>query len=395
MVRSQFYILIVGIIIIILLTYSYQIFVFSKEINKFYSYYSNIARFAYIKSFLEDYQKFFYLDNSEVYPIKVVYDCNLDSLSINNLLNLQNVSIFDKKFNYLPTSYDSNYINFTIFEKIEKDKNFCIFEGYIVKNDLFFNYTKINGSFPVFFEIYVDKKIKIDKYQYLNLINNLIKDFVISFEKNCTKLKYSALEILTDLVSLSISDLNLTILHRDTDKVTLKIENLGDCPVDIRNFLYETNNFYKIIPNLNVNATSFVIYPKKYEIFNFSNFENILCLNSLGFRKCVQLLIFVKENNFSLICSLPKNEFNGLVLLEIFVSDTLKNPLRLETEVPDTIFYPDIIYPGGYNRVELGFKYICPEDIAYLNIKLEAVDTITGERYYIDTIKIIISSATI
>ncbi|MEM4882276.1 MAG: hypothetical protein QXN76_01900, partial [Nanopusillaceae archaeon] len=94
-------------------------------------------------------------------------------------------------------------------------------------------------------------------------------------------------EIVTDLASLSVNDLNLTILHRYTDKVTLKIENLGDCPIDIRKFLYETNNFYKIIPNLNVNATSFVIYPKKYEIFNFSNFENILCLNSLGFRKCI------------------------------------------------------------------------------------------------------------
>lgn len=287
MVRSQFYILIVGIIIIILLTYSYQIFVFSKEINKFYSYYSNIARFAYIKSFLEDYQKFFYLDNSEVYPIKVVYDCNLDSLSINNLLSLKNISIFDRKFNYLPTSYDSNYINFTIFEKIEKDNNLCIFEGYIVKNDLFFSHTKINGSPPIFFEIYIDKKIRIDKYQYLNLANKLIKEFIVSFEKNCTKLKYPALEIVTDLASLSVNDLNLTILHRYTDKVTLKIENLGDCPIDIRNFLYETNNFYKIIPNLNVNATSFVIYPKKYEIFNFSNFENTICLNSLGFRKCI------------------------------------------------------------------------------------------------------------
>ncbi|MEM4571468.1 MAG: hypothetical protein QXY16_02085 [Nanopusillaceae archaeon] len=333
------------------------------------------------------------MDNSSVYPMRVFYDCDLDSLSINNYLNFENISVFDNKFNQLPSAYDADYINFTLFNKKKKYNNLCVFEGYLVQNYNFSSQKKIYGSPAIHFEVYLDKKITLNKDIYIKLINNLIKEIFVDFNEDCTELKYFNPEISVYLNSLSLNNLNIEIIEKKSNITVLKIENLGNCPVDITKFFYETDKIYKIIPNSNVNATSFVIYPKRYEIFNFSNFENTICLNSLGFRKCAQPLIFLKENNFSTDCFLVGEEYGGSVQLEIFVSDALKNPLKLEAMDPSTIsFNPDIIYPGGYNSVGLTYKYTCPVGVTYLNIDLEAVDTITGERYYIDTIKIIISN---
>lgn len=289
MVRNQFYILTVGVILIILLGYIYNILVFSKEISNFFSYYSNLARLIYTKKFLEIYQRFFYLDNSEVYPIKVFYNCSLNSISIENSLRIENISIFDKEFNYLPTSYDIYAINFTIFEKIHYKDNICIFEGYIVKNDNYTSLTKINGSSPIFYRIYTDKKTKINKEEYIKLINNIIKEFFVDFNEKCTELRYFVPDVNLRLNSLSLENITLYYIQKHNDILTLGIENNGKCPIDIRNFLYETDNFYKIIPNVTVNATSFLIYPGQIEIFNFSNVRDMLCLNSLGFRKCITI----------------------------------------------------------------------------------------------------------
>lgn len=387
MVRNQFYILIIGIVVILLLEYSYLFFIFSREISNFASYYANIARLIYIKAFLEKYQRFFYLDNSIVYPIKVIYECDKHSIALRNNLNLKNVSIFDKEFNYLPTSFDDDYINFTLINKEIYSSNLCIFKGYIVQNEKFISNSNIIGESALFYEIYLDRKIKINKDIYLKLINNFVREVVIDFDGNCTEIKYTNPDINLKLNSLSVENLNLYYIRRYGDILTVGIENVGKCPIDIRNFLYESDKFYNIIPNLTVNATSFIVYPGKIEIFNFSNFSDILCLNSLGFKNCISFFINIQPDYLSSSCAIPGTEYKTGFSVKVSVNKNLKNPLKLVC-YPDCYFNPEIVYPGIETDVDLILAYICPTTKAWLVLEIKAIDTITNEEYYANPVTV-------
>jgi len=264
---------------VILMGFVYQINLVANEIYYYLKYYQNLILFYEIKSYLEDFQRIFYLTNIAFIRIRVLYYCNSSNISISNPFNSNNIAVFDNNFNYIPSSFDMNSINFTITSKVFLDNNICIFDGYIGNSSNFTISIKINGTPPIM--VYSLYNFTIDD---LNPFYYLFKRYYISviFDGNCTKIRSKQPEIETFLPSYSLDILNISIVSIVGNNITLNITNIGNCPVDLNRFMYFTNSsLYKI------NLNDPLLYPNETKTITFQNYNNTFYLVSLGFSKRV------------------------------------------------------------------------------------------------------------
>jgi len=279
MARSQFYLLTIGIIMLIILGFIYYLNLVTNEVFYFFNYYKDLPKFYEIKSYLEDFQKVFYLSNISLVKIRVLYYCNTSNISISNPFNSSNVAVFDINFNYLPTSFDNRSINFTIISKTHLYNNTCVFDGYIGSSPYFIVKVPINGSMPI--ETYYLYNFTVDDlapFFYLFRKYNVI----IIFDGNCTRIKMKQPEVEVFLPSYSLSILNVSIVGINGNSITLNITNIGSCPINLNNFMYFTNSsLYQI------KLDNPILYPNRTVTYTFTNYKGTFCFVSLGFSKCV------------------------------------------------------------------------------------------------------------
>lgn len=263
---------------IILMGFIYQINLIANEMSYFYEYYQNLPTFYEISSYLENFQKVFYLEGINFIKIRVIYYCNSSNISISNPFNSSNVAVFDEDFNYIPSSSNSNYINFTVLSKLPlNNNNICVFDGYIGNSSEFVINLNISGNPPI--ETYYLYNFTIDD---LNPFYFLFKKYniYITFDGNCTEIKSKQPEIETFLPSYSLNILNVSVINITGSNITLSITNIGNCPVNLNKFLYFTNSsLYEI------NIDNPILYPNETQNITFYNYENYFYLVSLGFSK--------------------------------------------------------------------------------------------------------------
>jgi len=264
---------------LILMGFIYYLNLVANEIYYFSNYYKNLPEFYEIKSYLESFQKIFYLTNIQLIRIKVLYYCNSSNISIMNPFNSNNVAVFDTNFNYLPSSSDNILINFTITSKKPLYNNTCVFDGYIGNSQNFMIKVTINGSTPI--ETYYLYNFTIDDltpFYYLFKKYNVI----VIFDGNCTKIRLRKPEMEIFLPSYSLSILNVSIVSISGNNITLNITNIGNCPINLNNFMYFTNSFL-----YQIKLDNPILYPNRTIIHTFTNYKDTFCFVSLGFSKCV------------------------------------------------------------------------------------------------------------
>jgi len=264
---------------LILMGFTYYLNLIANEVYYFSNYYKNLPKFYEIKSYLEDFQKIFYLTNIQLIRIKVLYYCNSSNVSIKNPFNNSNVAVFDINFNYLPSSSDNNLINFTIISKVSLYNNICVFDGYIGSSPSFMIKISINGSMPI--DTYYLYNFTIDDltpFYYLFKKYNVI----VMFDGNCTKIRLKQPEMEIFLSSYSLSILNVSIVSVNGNSITLNITNIGNCPINLNNFMYFTN--YSLY---NIKLNNPILYPNRTITYTFTNYNDTFCFVSLGFSKCI------------------------------------------------------------------------------------------------------------
>jgi len=264
---------------LILMGFTYYINLVANEIYYFSNYYKDLPKFYEIKSYLEDFQRIFYLVNIPFVKVKVLYYCNSSNISIRNPFNSSNVAIFDINFNYLPSSSDNHSINFTVISKVFLYNNICIFDGYVGSSPDFKIKVSISGNTPI--DTYYIYNFTIDD---LTPFYYLFKKygFIVIFDGNCTKVRVRQPELEMFLPSYSLSILNISIVSIDDNNITLRITNIGNCPINLNNLMYFTNSsLYR------VELDNPILYPNRSMTYTFTNYKDTFCFVSLGFSKCV------------------------------------------------------------------------------------------------------------
>ncbi len=265
------------------MNFVYEVNIVSNEMYHYRNYYKKFPFLYEIKSYLENLQRAFYLNNITFVRIKAFYNCSNKNITIKNPFGSTNVAVFDNNFNYLPTSSSNTTINFTVYREIHYTRDICIFEGYIGYSKNFTIDLKFNGKSAI--EEYTSNTFNL-KYEPFSYIYRRYGVF-IKFDGICTKVKLKEPEIEIYLPSYSLNPIKIEFIQQNGNNLTVNITNNGECPIDLRNFMYLTNNLYKIEPDVNVYGKRFIIYPNETETFVFSNYNGTFCLVSLGLKKCI------------------------------------------------------------------------------------------------------------
>lgn len=293
MVRSQLYIFTIFVILFITISIMNSLSIFEKELQRFRYYYPDLFESLIINNFLNNFRYFLLLDGSSIYPIYIYFYCNNTNVSIPNIFNTYNIIVLDKKFFYLPTFVDKNYINVSLSNYEYINQNLCYFYGYIAINSLF------NSSFTnnIIFQQ--------PKYFYIDNLSSFYVDKILLFEELNGILKYKAIGIQIDPVctyvslstptfSYSYPTINikaLSIINQTVSGniVNLVIKNNANCP-----FYFDQNSLYYIVNNTtlvkaifgyNFNFSSDIIYPNNIAYVQiYSNTP--VCIFQYGERIC-------------------------------------------------------------------------------------------------------------
>jgi|GEM_PF-5671237 len=189
MKRNQLYLFTIIYIVILILTFSSNIFVLNRELKLYSDYYGELGKIYKLQNFEKLYRNLITFKDKDLIPIVIYYNCSFNNVSIPNYIDDENATIIDIDLKILKTISDENYINFTIENGmvINEDKKVCVFYGYITS---FGNTTSQiqNAIEPLSIIRYNFSMINIDEF-FLTFPNVIDKDLEIIFYNDTLILK--------------------------------------------------------------------------------------------------------------------------------------------------------------------------------------------------------------
>ncbi|HIP90200.1 MAG TPA: hypothetical protein EYH22_01465 [Candidatus Nanopusillus sp.] len=146
---------------------------------KYRKYFENLLTIYKVENFHNLYKKLYRIKNSTVCGLTIYYNCSNNNVSIENP-GFSYAVILDENLNFMNTSVDQKWINFTVNEKriYNVKQNICIFRGYIATIKEFNNMQPIIGTRAILYIIDNLSSQNVSE-EFLLLVNKIEKDFNI------------------------------------------------------------------------------------------------------------------------------------------------------------------------------------------------------------------------
>jgi len=179
MSRSQLYLITLFLLFFYISLFTNYISLIEQNALKYRKYFENLLTIYKVENFHNLYKKLYRIKNSTVCGLTIYYNCSNNNVSIENP-GFSYAVILDENLNFMNTSVDQKWINFTVNKKriYNVKQNICIFRGYIATIKEFNNMQPIIGTRAILYIIDNLSSQNVSE-EFLLLVNKIEKDFNI------------------------------------------------------------------------------------------------------------------------------------------------------------------------------------------------------------------------